>query len=77
MNKNFILLNKKYHNPNYTEDAVKYNSAIVYPVKRPLNRDFFFHRFNKGRGCIGALYDIRNSNLFMRAYRLIYRKVIE
>lgn len=59
------------------EDAVKYNSAIVYPVKKPLNRDFFFHRFNKGRGCIGALYDIRNSNLFMRAYRLIYRKVIE
>lgn len=59
------------------EDAVKYNPAVVRSFNKPLNRDFFFHRFNKGRGCIGALYDIINSNLFMRAYRLIYRKVIE
>ena len=61
----------------FTADAVKYNPAVVRSVNKPLNRDFFFHRFNKGGGCIGALYDIRNSNLFMRAYRLIYRKVIE
>lgn len=55
-------------------DAVKYNPAIEHSVNKPFNRNFFFHRVHKGKGCIGALNNTRSSNLFMRAYRLIYRK---
>lgn len=61
--------------PTGYEDAVRYNPAIVRSVAKPLNRAFFFHRMSWGKGCIGALNDIRNSNLFMRFYRLIYRKI--
>lgn len=59
------------------EDAVKYNPAVVRPVNKPLNRDFFFHCFNKGRGCIGALDDTVNRKFLMRIYRVIYRKLIK
>ena len=57
------------------DDAVKYNPAIVRPVAKPLNRAFFFHRINSGKGCVGALNDIQSTNPLMRAYRLIYRKI--
>lgn len=60
--------------PTLYDDAVKYNSAIVRSVAKPLNRAFFFHRMNCGNGCIGALNDIQSTNPLMRAYRLIYRK---
>lgn len=56
------------------DHAVKYNPAIVRSVAKPLNRAFFFHRMNCGKGCIGALNDIQSTNPLMRAYRLIYRK---
>lgn len=56
------------------EDAVKYNPAVVCSVYKPLNRDFFFFRLNKGRGCIGALDDTMSSAVLMRIYRMIYRK---
>ena len=59
------------------EDAVKYNPAIVRSVNKPLNRDFFFHRFNKGRGCVGALGDTLNNGILMRIYRVIFRKVFK
>lgn len=59
------------------DDAVKYNPAVVRPVNKPLNRDFFFHRFNKGRGCIGALDDTVNRKFLMRIYRVIYRKLFK
>lgn len=56
------------------DHAVKYNPAIVRSVAKPLNRAFFFHRMNCGKGCVGALNDIQSTNPLMRAYRLIYRK---
>lgn len=59
------------------DDAVKYNPAVVRPVNKPLNRDFFFHRLNKGRGCIGALDDTANRKFLMRIYRVIYRKLFK
>ena len=59
------------------DHAVKYNPAIVRSVAKPLNRAFFFHRMNCGKGCIGALNDIQSSNPLMRAYRLIFRKLVK
>lgn len=59
------------------DDAVKYNPAVVRSVNKPLNRDFFFHRLNKGRGCIGALDDTVNRKFLMRIYRVIYRKLFK
>ena len=59
------------------DDAVKYNPAVVRPVNKPLNRYFFFHRLNKGRGCIGALDDTVNRKFLMRIYRVIYRKLFK
>lgn len=56
------------------EDAVKYNPAVICSACKPLNHDFFFHRLNKGRGCIGALNDTMSCSPLMRIYRIIYRK---
>ena len=60
--------------PTAYEDAVRYNTAVKCSVYEPLNRDFFFSRLNKGRGCVGALDDTMSSGLLMRIYRMIYRK---
>lgn len=63
--------------PAVYDDAVKYNPAIVRSVAKPLNRAFFFHRLNCGKGCIGALNNTQSSNPLMRVYRLIFRKLVK
>lgn len=63
--------------PAVYEDAVKYNPAIVCSVAKPQNRAFYFHRFDKGRGCIGALNDTLSSGFLMRIYRVIFRNIFK
>lgn len=58
------------------EDAIKKNIAFYSSVKEPVNRSFYFHRFNVSGSCDKTYREVMTKKWVMKIYRVLYRKII-
>ena len=78
-----MIHNSKYsaifHNCDAVEmsytSALNGNPSIEYPVRKPINRPFFWFLFSNGRTLSHILWMCQSSNLFARLCRFVYRKL--
>ena len=78
-----MIHNSKYYAAFHNCDAVEMsytsalngNPSIEYPVRKPINRSFFWRLFRDGRTLSHILWMCQSSNLFTRLCRFVYRKL--
>ena len=58
-------------------DILAGNTCISTSVKHPLNREFYYHRLESNKSCTKTIKELESKNWLMRAYRVLYRKIVK